>query len=278
MKIETLLQEGRERLKHQGTFSTALDTRLLLQAATGLTHADIIAEPTRAVSDEATAKFNTFILRRLAHEPVSRILGRREFYGRDFLVTPDVLDPRPDTEVVVELALKHVQRGRFIDLGTGSGAIAITLCAEAHELSGLATDVSAAALDVARENAKRLGVDHRLNFHRGSWFEGVSESFDLVVSNPPYIRDNENLAADVVDYDPHLALFAGPDGLNAYREIAHNAAAHLKPNGVVVVETGHDQSAEVASLFETQGFICFDRTTDFGGHVRGLAFKPYEPR
>ena len=274
--IQYLLREARTKLGNN--FSAALDSRLLLQAATGLTHTDIIAEPTRELSDEVGAKFNAFILRRLAHEPVSRILGRREFYGRDFVVTPDVLDPRPDTEVVVELALKHVRQGRFIDLGTGSGAIAITLCAEANVFSGLAADVSMAALDVARENAKRLGVDDRLSFHQGSWFEGVDEVFDLIVSNPPYIRDNEKLASDVMDYDPHLALFAGMDGLSAYREIARNAAAHLMPNGVVVVEIGHDQSAEVVGLFETQGFTCFDRATDLGEHVRGLVFKPHEPR
>ena len=278
MKIEILLREGRERLKHQGTFSTALDVRLLLQAATDLTHSDIIADPTRVVSDEATAKFNTFILRRLVHEPVSRILGRREFYGREFLVTPDVLDPRPDTEVVVELALKHVQRGRFIDLGTGSGAIAITLCAEAKELSGLASDVSSSALSVARENAKRLGVDDRLRFHQGSWFEGVEDVFDLIISNPPYIREQENLPSDVANYDPPMALFAGADGLAAYREIAGNSAAHLAPDGVVVVEIGHDQSVEVMRLFETQGFTCADHTNDLGGRLRGLAFKPHEPR
>ena len=278
MKIEAHLREGRERLKHQGTFSTALDVRLLLQAATGLTHSDIIADPMREVSDEAAAKFNAFVARRLVHEPVSRILGRREFYGREFLITPDVLDPRPDTEVVVELALRHLSRGRFIDLGAGSGAIAITLCAEAAELSGVATDISQAALSVAGKNAKRLGVEDHLSFHHGSWFEDVEETFDLIISNPPYIRDNENLAADVVDYDPHLALFAGPDGLNAYREIARNSAAHLKPNGVVVVESGHDQSIEITDLFETQGFTCFDRAIDLGGYVRGLAFKLHEPR
>ena len=278
MTIEALLRAGRERLKHQGSFSVALDVRLLLQAATGLSHSEIIAEPTREVSDELAANFEAFISRRLAHEPVSRILGRREFYGREFQITPDVLDPRPDTEVVVELALKHVQSGRFIDLGTGSGAIAITLAAEAPELAGIATDISAAALDVARKNAKRLGVDHRLSFHQGSWFEGVDGAFDLIVSNPPYIRDSDKLIADVVDFDPHLALFAGPEGLSAYREIAHHAAAYLKPGGLVVVEIGHDQSIEVVDLFEAHGFTCLDRTTDLGGHVRGLAFKPREPR
>ena len=278
MKIETLLHEGRERLKHLGTFSTALDTRLLLQAATNLTHSDIVAEPTREISDDATAKFTASIARRLAHEPVSRILGKREFYGRDYRITPDVLDPRPDTEVVVELALKHIKRGRFIDLGTGSGAIAITLCAEVAELSGIATDISAAALAVASGNAHRLGVTVRLNFHQGTWFDGVDGLFDLIISNPPYIGAQEILPADVANFDPHLALFAGENGLAAYRAIANQAAAHLSLTGLVVVEVGHDQNREVEHLFKTQGFLCVDQALDLAGNVRGLAFKLPQPR
>ncbi len=278
MKIETLLQEGRERLKHLGTFSTALDTRLLLQAAANLTHEDIIAEPTRQVSEEAATLFSAFIVRRLAHEPVSRIRGRREFYGREYRITADVLDPRPDTEVVVELALKHIKRGRFIDLGTGSGAIAITLCAEVAELSGIATDVSAAALAVASGNAHRLGVTVRLNFHQGAWFDGVDGLFDLIISNPPYIGTKEILPTDVVNFDPHLALFASENGLAAYRVIANQSATHLSMAGLVVMEVGHDQNREVEHLFKTQGFICVDQALDLAGHVRGLAFKLPQPR
>ena len=278
MKIEALLTEGRKLLQRQGTFSVALDVRLLLQAATGLSHEDIIAEPTRPVSEEAAATFNAFIARRVAHEPVSRILGRREFYGREYQITPDVLDPRPDTEVVVELALKHAQRGRFTDLGTGSGAIAITLCAEAVDLRGIATDVSGAALDVARRNAQRLGVSDKLAFHQGAWLDGVDGLFDLIISNPPYIRAEETLPVDVANYDPHLALFAGEDGLASYCEIARQSATHLAADGIVVVEIGHDQSIEVEHLFETQGFKLVDQALDLVGHVRALAFKPREPR
>ena len=278
MKIEDLLTEGRRRLQRQGTFSVALDVRLLLQAAIGLTHEDIIAEPTRHVSVEAAAIFNAFIARRLAHEPVSRILGRREFYGREYQITPDVLDPRPDTEVVVELALHYAKRGRFIDLGTGSGAIAITLCAEAATLNGMGTDISGAALAVAQGNAQRLGMSDRIVFHQGPWFDGVDGLFDLIITNPPYIQATEILAADVANFDPHLALFGGEDGLMAYREIAEHSAARLTKDGIVVVEVGHTQSSEVERLFETQGFNLTDQALDLAGHVRALAFKPREPR
>ena len=209
---------------------------------------------------------------------MSRILGRREFYGREYQITPDVLDPRPDTEAVVELALNCKKRGRFIDLGTGSGAIAITICAEAAELSGIATDISGAALAVARGNAQRLGAGDKLTFHQGSWFEGVDGLFDLIISNPPYIPAKDILPPDVANFDPHLALFAGEDGLAAYREIAGQSAASLASDGIVVLEIGHDQSSEVKRLFETQGFKLVDQALDLAGHMRALAFKPHEPR
>ncbi len=273
MKIEALLTEGRRVLQRQGTFSVALDVRLLLQAAAGLSHEEIIAHPAQDISREAESIFYASIARRSAHEPVSRILGRREFYGREYIITPDVLDPRPDTEVVVELALTHVKHGRFVDLGTGSGAIAITLCGEADQLIGIATDVSAAALQVARTNAQRLGVSDRLSFHKNTWFVGLTGAFDLIISNPPYIATHETLSPDVANYDPHIALFAGEDGLLAYREIARQASAHLSGHGVVIVEIGAGQITAVKSLFESHGLKLFDQAMDLAGHARALAFK-----
>ena len=278
MKIEALLREGRELLKQQGSFSVNLDVRLLLQAAADLTHQEIVADPQSEVGVEATATFRSFIARRLGHEPVSRILGRREFYGRDFLITSDVLDPRPDTEVVVELALKYAKHGRFVDLGTGSGAIAVTLCAEAAAFHGVATDISNPALQVARGNAQRLGVADRLRFHQGKWFDGLQGKFDLIISNPPYIKTQQSLPPDVADYDPHLALFAGDDGLMAYVDIARQCATFLLPDGFVVLEIGHDQSTAVERLFETEGFNLVDTAQDLGGHTRGLVFNLPKPR
>ena len=277
MKIEALLREGRDLLKQQGSFSVNLDVRLLLQAAGDLTHQEIVADPQTEVGDEATATFHSFIARRLAHEPVSRILGRREFYGRDFSITSDVLDPRPDTEVVVELALKYTQQGHFVDLGTGSGAIAVTLCAEAAALHGMATDISIPALQVARTNAQRLGVAEKLSFHQGKWFDGLEGKFNLIISNPPYIKTQELLPPDVANYDPHLALFGGDDGLLAYAEIARQSAPFLLPDGFVVLEIGYDQSPAVMRLFETSGFNLVDSAQDFGGHIRGLIFNLLEP-
>jgi release factor glutamine methyltransferase len=267
---QAVLREARAQLGNN--FSAALDARLLLQEATGLTHAEIIAGPQAEISTEALTCFNIFIARRMAHEPVSRILGRREFYGRNFIVTPDVLDPRPDTEVVVELALKLVPRGRFIDLGTGSGAIAVTLAAENQNLSGIASDVSPAALAVAQINAKANAVEQRLAFQLSHWFEGVQGKFDLIISNPPYIRANDKLMPEVFEHDPHLALFGGEDGLEAYRGISAGATSHLATGGIVVVEVGTGQNEEVAQLFETKGLMLVEKTSDLQDHIRALAF------
>ena len=270
-RVAAVLKEARAKLGNN--FSVALDTRLLLQEATGMTHAEIIAEPETEIGAESLVKFNSFIARCLAQEPVSRILGRREFYGRNFIVTPAVLDPRPDTEVVVELALKLVPRGLFIDLGTGSGAIAVTLAAENQNLSGIASDVSPAALSVAQINAKANAVEQRLAFQLSHWFEGVEGQFDLIISNPPYIRANDKLMPEVFGHDPHLALFGGEDGLEAYRAISAGASSHLAFGGIVVVEVGSEQNEEVARLFETKGLILLEKATDLQDHIRALAFR-----
>jgi release factor glutamine methyltransferase len=256
--------------------TAALDARLLLQAAANVSHEDIIAEPERRLSAEALAQFEAFMTRRLAHEPVSRILGARDFYGRSFRLTPDVLDPRPDTETLIDAALALIRpRSRLLDLGTGSGIIAVTLLAERPDTTGVATDLSPEALAIARSNAERHGVLSRLQLRQGSWFAPVSGSFDLILSNPPYIpaSDIPGLAADVRDYDPLAALTGGPDGLEAYRAIARHAAAHLNPDGHVLVEIGAGQADDVSALFAAAGFHNVKRFQDLGGHDRCLSLR-----
>jgi release factor glutamine methyltransferase len=270
--LSTALAEARRKLGNTDTETAALDARLLLQAATSLTHAQIIAEPQWELLPEQIKTFEQFITRRMAHEPVSRILGKREFYGREFIVTPEVLDPRADTECVVELALKLTREGRFVDLGTGSGAIAVTLCAENKNLSGIATDISSAALEVAKANAHILVVADRLQFHQAAWFEGLSGSFDLIISNPPYIKDDAKLPPDVASYDPHVALFGGADGLQAYRAIAQQCGPYLSENAHVVVELGFDQASSVAEIFAAHDFSVTSKAIDIAGFIRGLAF------
>ncbi len=272
-----LLKQAGERLAAGGIETAALDARLLFQAASGLRHEDIVAEPDLGVPPDVAARFSVFIERRCKFEPVSRILESREFYGRSFRVTADVLDPRADTETLIGAALGLVKgkgSSRILDLGTGSGAIAVTLLAELPGATAVASDLSEAALAVAKGNAEALGVAGRASFVQANWFEGIGGKFDLIVSNPPYIPlgDIAGLAPDVREFDPQRALDGGPDGLEAYRRLAGGAASHLALQGRVVLEIGAGQENAVNELFAGQGFARESRHFDLSGHVRCLVF------
>jgi release factor glutamine methyltransferase len=272
-----LLKSARQALEQQGRATPALDARLLLQAAASLTREALIADPDRPVAVEAVERFNTFIGRRLRGEPVSRILGVREFYGRAFVVTPATLDPRPDTETLIEAALTFMPADRpcrLIDLGTGTGAIALTLLAERPQAEAVLTDVSPDALAVARDNAGRLGVASRASFIEASWFAGITGRFDLILSNPPYIPSAilPTLEPDVRDFDPGSALDGGSDGLGPYREIAARARSFLAPQGHVIVEIGEGQAFEIEDIFKAAGWAPERRWKDLAGHVRCLGF------
>lgn len=272
-----LLRAAKQALERQGHATPALDARLLLQAAAGLTREAMIADPDRPVAADSVARFRIFIDRRLKGEPVSRILGVREFYGRVFTVTPATLDPRPDTETLIEAALSLMPADRpcrLIDLGTGSGAIALTLLAERPLAEAVLTDISLAALAVARANAESLGVASRAHFIEASWFAGVGGRFDLILSNPPYIPSAilPTLEPDVRDFDPASALDGGPDGLGPYREIAAQALSFLAPQGRVIVEIGEGQAFEIEDIFKAAGWVPESRWKDLAGHVRCLGF------
>ena len=274
--LASLLASATARLKAAGSDTPTLDVRLLLQAAAGLTREDLILGPDRPLTPEQLAAFESFTARRERHEPVSRILGEREFYGRVFTVTPATLDPRPDTETIIEVALAMMPKGaRLLDLGTGTGAIAITLLAERPDATGMATDLSPEALAVAGENATRLGVADRLTWGEGSWFGPVAGTFDIILSNPPYIPAGEiaGLSPDVRNFDPALALSGGSDGLDPYRIIASGAAAHLGEGGLVLVEIGAGQADDVEAIFVARGFSVGGRHRDLGGHTRCLGFN-----
>jgi release factor glutamine methyltransferase len=274
----SLLRAAKRALTETGDPTPGLDARLLLQQAAGISHEALIADPHLLVLNEAEVTFHALLSRRLAGEPVSRILGEREFYGRDFRITPATLDPRPDTETLIAAALAFIPSDRscrIIDLGTGSGIIGVTLLAERPNARAVMTDTSAAALAVARENAERHGVSGRSTFAHGNWFAGARGPFDLVLSNPPYIRQAilPTLAPEVRDFDPETALVAGPDGLKAYREIAAAARSSLAPGGHVIVEIGEGQAIEIEEIFAEQGFGLMKRWQDLAGHVRCLGFS-----
>jgi release factor glutamine methyltransferase len=256
------------------------DARFLLQGLLGLDGAELLSRSTRPLGADAERVVDA-ARRRTAHEPVSRILGRREFYGRDFIVTPAVLDPRPDTEAVVELALDIVRsRGlaeaplSIADVGTGSGVLIISLLAALPNARGLATDVSLEAIEVARKNADALGVGGRVRFVATTGLDGCSGPFDLVISNPPYICREEiaGLERDVRDYDPTLALDGGADGLSVYREIARNIV-ELRQSSVVILEVGASQADAVEAIFSGIGAQPIDRRKDLGGHTRAVALE-----
>ena len=216
------------------------------------------------------------IERRARREPVAYITGEREFYGRTFVVTPAVLIPRPDTETLVSVALTCLDRVTtraplVADVGTGSGCVAVTLAAERHAVRVVATDVSGAALEVARENARRLRVRERVTFVEGSLFAGLDEPPDLIVSNPPYVReiDRPTLATDVVGHEPHAALFAGPDGLDVIRALVQEASRRLAPGGWLVFEIGFDQADAVLALIGAAGtFEAVDVVPDLESRPR----------
>lgn len=228
---------------------TEAEARAALAVAGVEAAAGDVARLLRAAPDAAT--FVAWIARRAAREPVARILGRRAFWNHEFEVTPDVLDPRPDTETLVEAALE-VPFASVLDLGTGSGCILISLLAARPVSTGLGTDLSDAALAVARRNAAMAGVTDRVSFRRADWLDGIDGGFDLIVSNPPYIAASEmdGLAPEVALWDPPDALTPGGDGLDAYRIIARDAPHRLRAGGALMVEIGPEQAAAVVAAFE----------------------------
>jgi release factor glutamine methyltransferase len=277
-RADHLLRAAKRALAEKDNPTPALDARLLLQHAAGLSHEALIADPHRQIAPEAAAIFHGWLDRRLGGEPVSRILGEREFYGRAFRITPATLDPRPDTETLIAAALALMPSDepcRIIDLGTGSGIIGVTLLCERPNARAMMTDISAEALTVARENAERHRVSSRSLFAQGSWFASAKGPFDLILSNPPYIPQAilPTLAAEVRNFDPEKALVAGPDGLQAFREIAAAAAPFLARAGHVVVEIGKGQEVEIEEIFEMRGFSAKNRWKDLAGHVRCLGFS-----
>jgi len=256
------------------------DARLLLQGLLGIDGAALLTRPEQLLG-EAAEKIRDAVRRRLAHEPVSRILGVRAFYGREFIITPDVLDPRPDTETVVELALEIVRENglqsgalQLADIGTGSGILIATLLAELPNARGVATDVSPEALAVAQKNAERLGVACRTSFVATHGLDGCAGPFDLVVSNPPYIAaaDIPGLDPEVRNYDPQLALDGGADGLDVYREIAKIARNRQGPMRLVL-EIGAGQASDVTDIFKSARWRPLQQRKDLGGHVRAVAME-----
>ena len=270
-----LVDEAVRRLSDAEVEGARRDARLLMQSAAELDAAELIACESDPVPKELSAFYLDLIERRATGEPVSKIFGRREFFGRMFKISADVLDPRADTEIVVEQALVLTPAGpaRVLELGVGSGCIIATLLAERPGWEGVGVDVSEAALSVARANSKALNVDDRIDFIESDWFSDISsdECFDLIISNPPYIASDEieHLQREVKDYDPRLALDGGGDGLTPYRVICQEAYSRLRPNGAIVFEIGAGQAPEVEKILHSSGnFAEIGNCKDLSGTER----------
>ena len=278
--VEAARRRLAARFKSAAIDSPELDARILVGAAIGLDLTGMIAAATRPVTAAEAARLEDFAGRRLKGEPVARILGSREFWGLPLQLSAATLVPRPDTETVVALALQMLRAGpgadrpRIVDLGTGSGAILLALLSELPDAMGVGTDISAAALRTASANARNLGLARRAAFVACDYASALSGAFDLIVSNPPYIRSAEinDLAGEVRDHDPLGALDGGSDGLDAYRALIPQAVRLLAPGGGLALEVGHDQGADVEQLMAAAGLtLPGPPRTDLAGIPRAVA-------
>ncbi|MDE0539895.1 MAG: peptide chain release factor N(5)-glutamine methyltransferase [Rhodospirillales bacterium] len=275
LTIEAALSAGRTALDGAGVETATLDARLLLEAAMDAGTARIVAEPDQALDTRQEERYRSFLERRRNREPISLILGRRAFWKDEFVVTADTLTPRPDSETLIELAVEHFRRGapcRILDLGTGTGCLLLSALREFPDAAGLGVDLSPGACGVALRNARTLGLDSRTRIICGDWGTAIGGIFDLILCNPPYIadRERETLSPEVREFEPRQALFAGVQGLDAYRELVPELAANLAPGGALIVEIGHGQGPGVSRILMESGFCVAARARDLANRERCL--------
>lgn len=270
-----LYEEGRRILEQAGLPDAALDARFLLEEVCGTNLQTLLVFPEKKVTEEEVNQYRAFIQRRKDREPTAMILGEWDFMGLTFRLNKSTLIPEQDTEVLVETALEELKRRglgeaplRILDLCTGSGCILLSLLHELRNAGGLGTDLSEEALEAARENAVRLGLQERAAFRQGDLWEPVGdERFDLIVSNPPYVPTKviPTLEPEVRCGEPYAALDGGEDGLVFYRRIMREAAGHLKPSGIIIVESGFDEAPQIAALMQDQKLRGIRTVKDYGG-------------
>ena len=266
MILRDLLTLGQQKLKLAHIDTARRDARLLAAAAMEINTAQVTLKALDHVSKQQQDHFESMIEQRRNFKPVSRILGKRQFWNRWFEISPDVLDPRGDSEVLVNLALQQ-KADRILDLGTGSGILALTLLSEWPDALAVGADICEKALLIAQRNAVQLEVSDRFQAQKSDWFEAIGGQFDLIVSNPPYIGEDEipHLDPDVRLYDPMIALSPGRDALLAYQNIASDAIGYLKPGGRLLVEIGFRQGEAVRALFASNGLKSIEIIQDLNG-------------
>ncbi|MGI6855446.1 peptide chain release factor N(5)-glutamine methyltransferase [Mesorhizobium sp. 1B3] len=272
---------ARAELAAAGIADAALDARLIVEHFSGASRTETITNPERPLDAAVTGAIMAAVARRVRGEPVHRIIGYREFHGLRLALSPETLEPRPDTEILVDTMLPFLRmvagKGegcRILDLGTGTGAVALALLKEVPEAEVVGVDISKGALDTAAANARAAGLAPRFRPLRSDWFSAVSEKFHGIVSNPPYISTAElnDLQPEVRLYDPLRALDGGANGLDAYQIIATGAGAHLEEGGHIGVEIGYRQKDEVTGIFRAAGYRLVAAARDFGGNDRVLVF------
>lgn len=277
--IGAVLREAGQKLAAAGVEDAPRDARLLLQAASGLSPATLVAFPERGLDAAVLARFQGLLERRERREPVAQILGVREFWSLRFRVTADTLDPRPDSETLVQAVLDRVPDraapSRLVDFGTGTGCLLLALLHELPNATGLGVDVSALALEVAAGNARDLGLEGRATFREANWDDGIVPPFDIVVSNPPYIEHAAiaDLQPEVARFEPRLALDGGTDGLDAYRRLLPATARLLRSNGLAAFEVGAGQADSVAAIGAARGLRHIATLPDLVGIPRVVLWQ-----
>ncbi len=281
VSLVSLWTDVRRRLEAAGVDTPVLDARMLIEAGAGVSRLEIVTDPRRELTDAQVAGVEALAARRLAREPISHILGRKGFWKQEFAVTPDVLTPRPDTELLVETALEFLPPEKpalVLDLGVGTGAILLSVLSERPDAVGVGVDVSEAALAVARANGAALGLNERVDWRLGDWGEGLDSGFDLILSNPPYIASEEidALAPEVARHEPRLALDGGGDGLDAYRKLLPHIRALLASGGRFALEVGKGQADAVWALIDQAGLSPLDTRADLAGVARVVTGRKRE--
>ena len=274
MKVKQLLSDVTLKLSISKIDNAARDARILVAHVLCIPRSQLLISINENVSEETQAALEKLISRRINGEPIAKILGKRQFWGRTFFINEDVLDPRGDTETLIDYVIDRPVRS-VLELGTGSGVIAISLACEWKKVHVLATDISEAALFVAQKNARNFDVEDRINFLKSDWFEAIEGRFDLIISNPHYIGLSEinEISKEVLNYEPDLALFAGSDGLKAYERIIPQLTKFLNPGGSVVLEIGVSQSNSVKNLMNSSGLSEVKTLKDLDGKDRMVTAK-----
>jgi release factor glutamine methyltransferase len=282
MKISDILAQSRIQLDKSGVSNSKLDSLVLLTHALSFSKEQVIFNPDMVLSQDQCKKFLTLVKRRETFEPISQIIGKREFYGRDFIVTKDVLDPRPDSESLIELVLAHIDPSdhlNILEVGSGTGCLTITLLKELPKSQAVTLDISEDALEICRQNIAFYNLTNRLTPIKSNIFTSLrkkqTQKFDLIISNPPYIQSKqiETLQPEVKLFEPKMALDGGEDGLNFYRQLAAQSQEFLLDNGKIFLEIGYGQTKDVETIFNQHGFTLKEVKKDLAGIQRALYFE-----